>query len=126
MLGKILTNIRSTLPSIPSMPRIPSETYKPYSKPPPPVSTRVISPATGPIHFFNEKDNLYPLTTFSVYQFKVSDCVYRSLNHYFQAQKFTTSPDIHRSIVNAPTPLEALKISQENAEVKPIPIILFY
>ena len=115
MIGEILMRIRSTLASVP---RKTPETYKPFSKlVPPPVVPREIHTSTDPIRFFQLKDNLYPLTTFSMYQFRVDEYVYRSLNHYFQAQKFITSPDIHRSIINAPTALEALKISQDNAEV---------
>ena len=115
MIGKILMRIRDTLASVP---RKTPETYKPFPKlVTPPVVPREIHTSTVPIRFFHLKDNLYPLTTFSVYQFRVAEYVYRSLNHYFQAQKFTTSPDIHQSIINAPTALEALKISQDNAEV---------
>eukprot|EP00800_Vazella_pourtalesii_P004272 TRINITY_DN145_c0_g1_i16.p1 TRINITY_DN145_c0_g1~~TRINITY_DN145_c0_g1_i16.p1 ORF type:complete len:857 (+),score=109.51 TRINITY_DN145_c0_g1_i16:42-2573(+) len=119
MIGKILMDIRSTLASIP---RKTPEIYKPFPKPHPPVLPPVLPrevstpTSTDAIRFFHEKDDLYPLTTFSMFRFKIADCVYRSLNHYFQAQKFTTSPEIYQSIINAPTPVEAINISQENAE----------
>ena len=120
MIGKILMDIRSTLASIP---RKTPEIYKPFPKPHPPVLPPVLPrevstpTSTDAIRFFHEKDDLYPLTTFSMFRFKIADCVYRSLNHYFQAQKFTTSPEIYQSIIDAPTPVEAINISQENAEV---------
>eukprot|EP00800_Vazella_pourtalesii_P004271 TRINITY_DN145_c0_g1_i15.p1 TRINITY_DN145_c0_g1~~TRINITY_DN145_c0_g1_i15.p1 ORF type:complete len:863 (+),score=101.55 TRINITY_DN145_c0_g1_i15:42-2591(+) len=121
MIGKILMDIRSTLASIP---RKTPEIYKPFPKPHPPVLPPVLPrevststpTSTDVIRFFDQKDDLYPLTTFSMFRFKIADCVYRSLNHYFQAQKFTTSPEIYQSIINAPTPVEAIKISQGNSK----------
>ena len=40
-----------------------------------------------------------------------------TLNHYFQAQKFKTHPDIQERIRQANNPLQALCIAQDKLEV---------
>ena len=69
------------------------------------------------IYFFQETDPLYPLTSFSNYSFVLFELRWSTLNHYFQAQKFKTHPDIQERIRQAINPLQALCIAQEKYEV---------
>ena len=118
-IGKILMEIRSRFnKKIPKATHIkaPTRTHTltpPMVHKPTPETPRELNT----IYFFQEKDPLYPLTSFSNYSFMLYDLKWPTLNHYFQAQKFKTHPDIQERIRQALNPLQALCIAQERYEV---------
>lgn len=67
---------------------------------------------------YDEKDENSFLSTYYDSPFTVRGILYKTVQHYYQAQKFIKEDvkSVRTEIENATTPFEAKKISKENAE----------
>lgn len=74
----------------------------------PPASASSQPTATEPVSFYSNLDNAYkPFSNFHLAPLSIDGKTYPSVEHYFQAMKFPTSPEYQETIRTAKTPAKA-------------------
>ena len=80
-------------------------------------STKVISSNDDVIEFYSEGKPYFEFTPYSKHSVYLDGILWNTLNHYFQAQKFTSNKEKGK-IVDATTPMRATYLA--NIELKKV------
>jgi ribA/ribD-fused uncharacterized protein len=66
------------------------------------------------IHFYNPRGRFGFLANFSRHPIIVGGEVWKTVEHYFQSQKFVHRPEVLRAVKSASTPSAAKKMAKDN------------
>ena len=67
------------------------------------------------IHFYDKRDRYFEFTPYSYHGFHLDGAYWKTLNHYFQAQKFSSS-DHRKKIQQAKTPEDATNLAKVSTD----------
>ena len=110
-----LNTVVSTKPSLQ-----PNNTNTSYSHPSSPLKA---TPNNDAIEFYGRDKLYFEFTPYSEHTIYLDDFLWKTLNHYFQAQKFTSNNE-KRQIADAPTPDRATYLA--NNELKKVVRLFYY
>ena len=108
---RIRSECLNAVDSKPSLPTNHTNTSYPYS----PTSPLKCASSPDVIEFFGDKSPYFEFTPYSRHSVSLDGIAWNTLNHYFQAQKFTSNNE-KRKIKDAETPMRATYLA--NNELK--------
>ena len=82
-----------------------------------PSSPKIIPPNDDVIEFYDQDKPYFEFTPYSRHTVHIDGITWKTLTHYFQAQKFSSKNEI-RKIADAPTPIRATYLA--NTELKKV------